>query len=223
MANLLHENGDHRVFPAAPSPAGLPPGPTSASTPASSCNAPPRRVYLAGPMRGYPRWNVAAFDSAADQWRALGCEVVNPCDLCPGLDPRTVPPERLDAAANDPSWLREVILADCQQVCQVDAVVVLPGWERSYGATVEVSLALFLGLPVYGAVTMRLVVPKPLPWSLLTHTDDAAAGDLGFHAVASAPGFHAVASAPGFHGRDWGEVWRNLPDRVGQGRGGSNA
>jgi hypothetical protein len=180
MASLLHENGGHRVFPAVPSPTEVP----------------PHRVYLAGPMRGYPRWNAAAFDAAADKWRALGCEVVNPCDLCHGLDPRTAPQEKLDAVASDLLWLREVILIDCQQVCQVNAVVVLPGWERSCGATVEVSLALFLGLPVYGAVTMGRVVPKPLPWSLLTRVDD---------------------------GRDWGDVWRNLPDRVGQSVGGSNA
>lgn len=40
-----------------------------------------KRIYIAGPMRGYPEHNVPAFNRAADRFRALGWDVVNPVDL----------------------------------------------------------------------------------------------------------------------------------------------
>jgi hypothetical protein len=47
------------------------------------------KVYLAGPMTGYPRWNFDAFDEAARQLRSDGHDVVSPheLDLERGFDP----------------------------------------------------------------------------------------------------------------------------------------
>jgi len=39
-----------------------------------------RRVYIAGPMSGYPRFNYAAFDRAEQQLAAMGLEPVSPAD-----------------------------------------------------------------------------------------------------------------------------------------------
>ena len=36
------------------------------------------KVYIAGPMSGYPDMNGPAFDKKADELRAQGYEVVNP-------------------------------------------------------------------------------------------------------------------------------------------------
>ena len=38
------------------------------------------RIYLAGPMRNYPRNNFPAFDAAAAKLRADGHEVFNPAE-----------------------------------------------------------------------------------------------------------------------------------------------
>lgn len=129
------------------------------------------RVYLCGPMRGCPAWNAAAFDRYAADWEREGHTVLSPVarDRFEGLDPTTATREELAEKARDGVWLRQVIAEDVGMICEVDALVVLPGWESSSGATVEVALALFLGLPIYSAVSRERVYPTPIPWSRLLH------------------------------------------------------
>lgn len=101
------------------------------------------RVYLAGPMRGYPLYNFPAFHEAAAILRANGFEVVSPAekDLDDGFDPtRTTQEQGFD--------LKAALRWDMEQVLAVDAVVALPGWEESLGAIAEVHLALAAGTRV---------------------------------------------------------------------------
>jgi hypothetical protein len=129
------------------------------------------RVYLCGPMRGHPAWNAAAFDRYAAEWSLEGHTVLSPVvrDRRQGLDPDTATREQLAAKAGDWVWMRQVIAEDVEMICGVEALVVLPGWESSTGATVEVALALFLGLPIYSAVSRERIYPTPAPWSRLLH------------------------------------------------------
>jgi hypothetical protein len=129
------------------------------------------RVYLCGPMRGYPAWNAAAFDRYAAEWEEEGHTVLSPVarDRLGGLDLLAASKEELAAKAGDWVWMRQVITEDVEMICQVDILAVLPGWEASTGATVEVALALFLGLPVYSAVSRERIYPTPAPWSRLLH------------------------------------------------------
>lgn len=48
---------------------------------------------------------------------------------------------------------------------EVDAIAYLPGWEKSRGATLEMSIAMALGLYVYDATR-----PEPPPGALLPPT-----------------------------------------------------
>ena len=91
------------------------------------------KVYIAGPMTGLPEFNYPAFNKAAEQLRARGYEVLNPADNKPAMD--------------DPTWLDWMRLA-LSQLIQADEVVMLPGWDKSRGATVEYDLAHALGLGV---------------------------------------------------------------------------
>jgi hypothetical protein len=145
------------------------------------------KVYLCGPMRGYPDWNAAAFDKYQRLWEAEGHTVLSPVarDRLQGLDPSTATREELAAKAEDGAWLRRVIAEDVEMICRVDALAVLPGWEGSTGATVEVALALFLGLPIYSAISRERIYPAPAPWSRLLHV------------------------SPG----DWSDVWRDTGGR----------
>jgi hypothetical protein len=129
------------------------------------------RVYLCGPMRGYPAWNAAAFDRYAAEWEKEGYTVLSPVarDRLQGLDPLTASKEEMAAKAGDWIWMRQVIAEDVDMICQVDILAVLPSWEASAGATVEVALALFLGLPIYSAVSRERIYPTPAPWSRLLH------------------------------------------------------
>jgi hypothetical protein len=129
------------------------------------------RVYLCGPMRGCPGWNAAAFDRYAAEWEREGHTVLSPVarERLGGLDPLTTPKEELAVWAGNGDWLRKVISEDVAMICSAEALVVLPGWETSLGATVEVALTLFLGLPVYSAVSREEIYPVPTPWSRLLH------------------------------------------------------
>lgn len=99
-------------------------------------------VYLAGPMRGYPQYNFPAFTAACRELRAAGYDVQSPHerDLGEGFDPG----QSLQGQGFD---LRAALLWDMGAVLASDAVVVLPGWQDSKGATAEVALAVAADIP----------------------------------------------------------------------------
>lgn len=109
------------------------------------------KIYLAGPMRGYPEFNFPAFDGAALELRQLGHHVFNPCDRDRAVHGVSVNASPTGDLADVPHFdLRSALKDDTTWICEnADAVVVLPGWEVSKGASAEVALGRALGLPVY--------------------------------------------------------------------------
>lgn len=93
------------------------------------------KLYLAGPMTGYPELNFPLFHAEAARLRALGFEIVNPAEI-----------------NSDPSaeWL-ECMRADIKQLVDCDGVALLPNWSASRGASIEHNLARDLGLRVIQA------------------------------------------------------------------------
>lgn len=102
-------------------------------------------VYLAGPMRGYPRNNVPAFRDAAKELRARGLEVVSPVELDEEEGDNAESEALTDADYN--RYLRRDIVRLITDDAQ--ALVVLPGWEESRGASLETHVARELGMPVF--------------------------------------------------------------------------
>ena len=88
------------------------------------------RIYIAGPMTGLPDLNYPAFNAEAARLRAMGHHVENPAEN----------PKR-------DSWQGYMRLSIAQLVT-CDAVALLPGWENSDGAKLEVDIARKLGLTV---------------------------------------------------------------------------
>lgn len=87
-------------------------------------------LYVAGPMSGYPDYNYAAFHAADQQLRECGYEVLNPatnpeCDSWDG-------------------YMRAAIA----QVIRADGIAILPDWQMSAGAALEVHIAHALRVPV---------------------------------------------------------------------------
>jgi DNA primase len=98
-----------------------------------------KRIYVSGPMTGIPEHNFPAFNAESARLRALGYEVVNPVDINP--DPGT-------------PW-NECLKADLRALLDCDTIALLPGWEGSKGAHLEVHVAHRVGITITacGAIT----------------------------------------------------------------------
>lgn len=90
------------------------------------------RVYVSGPMTGLPELNFPAFNAAAFRLRALGLDVVNPADINPD---------------NTMSW-NACMRADIKALCDCTTLALLPGWQQSSGAHIELNLAHRLGMQI---------------------------------------------------------------------------
>ncbi len=89
------------------------------------------KVYSSGPMTGLDNFNRDAFNKEADRLSRHGHTVLNPAMLPNGLEQR----EYMDICF---AMLR----------C-ADAILLLPGWKTSAGATAEYHYAYKMELPVY--------------------------------------------------------------------------
>jgi len=116
-----------------------------------------KRIYLAGPMTGYPGFNFDAFHRAAERLKAAGWRVVDPSK---NFDGRTDLPRS--------TYLK----ADVELLVQCDALALLPGWEQSRGAKMEYLLARELDLQVIDATT--LAPPLRLPAANVELVDTSA-------------------------------------------------
>ena len=117
------------------------------------------KIYIAGPMRGYPNDNHAAFDAAEETLRAAGHSPVSPAYLARALGKG--PDTDYESST---AYMKQVMIIDAVVICNCDAIAVLPGWEKSRGATMEVALAQSIGLPIYDSVMMRRLELPTCPW-----------------------------------------------------------
>lgn len=98
------------------------------------------KVYLSGPMTGYPEHNKPLFNTTAAELRWKGYDVVNPA-------------ESDDLALSDDwsAYLRK----DLKLLAECDAIVLLPKWNRSKGARLEAYIAMSLGMPCFEPENME--------------------------------------------------------------------
>lgn len=89
-------------------------------------------MYIAGPMRGKPDYNRAAFRAAAKFVEdEFGVHPVNPVDI-----EASFPCVGDDGEVDDRS-LEGLLRIECEFVRHVDAIYLLEGWEYSEGARRE--------------------------------------------------------------------------------------
>jgi hypothetical protein len=86
-------------------------------------------LYIAGPMSHYPEFNYPAFCQARAELQELGYQTLCPTD---------------NTADSWDNYMR----ASIAQVIAAEGIAVLPGWELSAGACLEVKIAQTLRMPV---------------------------------------------------------------------------
>lgn len=91
------------------------------------------RLYIAGPMSNLPDFNYPAFYKAEEQLVAAGYEVENPAR---------------NVVEGTASWLAYMRMS-LVQISKVDGLALLPGWQDSRGASLEVHIAEALGLRLW--------------------------------------------------------------------------
>lgn len=99
-------------------------------------------VYIAGPMRGYPKYNFPAFDIAKQKMIDAGFFVFSPADL----DRELGVTEDTPAEDIPKDFLRRALERDLAAITKSTHVVLLEGWEASRGVRPEAVLAYELGL-----------------------------------------------------------------------------
>jgi len=101
------------------------------------------RYYLSGPMTGIPEYNFPAFHEAAAVLRQRGYNILNPAELKRSIEdnvPRSF-------------YLR----GDLKELLDCQGIILLPGWEFSRGAELELGIARQLDFDVleYEQIMLR--------------------------------------------------------------------
>lgn len=89
------------------------------------------KLYLSGPMTGVENFNHELFNRVAAEFRMVGFEVCSPSEFFDG-----------DTTREREEYMREAF----KYLLEADTVVILPGWEQSKGARIEITVAQELGL-----------------------------------------------------------------------------
>lgn len=100
-----------------------------------------RVVYISGPMSSKPDKNHPLFNSVTKEFRDQGYRVINPAEN--------------DGGSTDKTWEFYMVLDLVNILTKVTEVVVLPDWEISEGAQIEVFLAKRFHKPIYELDSVR--------------------------------------------------------------------
>lgn len=100
------------------------------------------KTYLSGPMSGIEDSNFPAFHKWAALLRAQGHDVVSPAEI------------------QEAGTWEQCLSADLREMCNCDAIALMPGWEDSKGANLELHVAHRLGMKV---------IHLPIQFDLVAH------------------------------------------------------
>jgi hypothetical protein len=121
-----------------------------------------KRVYLAGPMTGIPHFNFPAFLAAAAELRQeQSLTVISPAEL----DSPAAKKAAEESPDGDPSYYAsgeswgDLLARDVKLIADggIEAIVVLPGWEKSKGARLETFVGRLCGLLILQYPTLEPV------------------------------------------------------------------
>lgn len=106
-----------------------------------------KKVYIAGPMTGYPEFNFPAFFRAQADFEARGWKVFNPAAKDEEANIHEMEAYKTgDAvvAIKEGFDYKGAFMWDCDKVINGDGIFMLKGWEFSPGAVAEHAVARFI-------------------------------------------------------------------------------
>ena len=119
------------------------------------------KYYLAGPMTGYPQFNIPLFDQVTAVLRGQGFTIVSPAE-------RDTYETRLGALASEHGSHADLSIAETYGdmlardmkilADEVDGIILLPSWHKSRGARTEAYIGLIMGAS-FGAYRSGFVTP----------------------------------------------------------------
>ncbi len=120
-----------------------------------------KTLYVCGPMTGIPQFNFPLFDATSKQLRKEGYTIFSPAEM-DDKETRRMALKSPDGAPGSGSSKGETwgdfLARDVKIVAdKVDAIVVLPGWNKSKGARLETFIAFLCNKPVYYFSTRKRV------------------------------------------------------------------
>jgi hypothetical protein len=116
-------------------------------------------IYLSGPMTGYPNFNIETFNFWTEFYETCGYKVHSPPQISP-----------VDGEKEYQDYLRSDLNVLINE--KIDAVYVLPGWEKSKGALLEARIAMALNIPVFDVRSEKPVM-IPISFKPQTIADEA--------------------------------------------------
>lgn len=101
------------------------------------------KIYLAGPMSGYPTFNFPAFDAAVAALRRIGHTVISPHEL-DDIGIAAAARESTDGTPIPGTSWAGFLGRDIKALEKCEAIALLPGWADSRGARLEAHAALLM-------------------------------------------------------------------------------
>ncbi len=106
------------------------------------------KAYLAGPMSGIPKFNFPEFYEAAAIMRMHGWDIVSPAemDAAIGIADKALASTDGDNTKLGQTW-GDLLARDVKLIADggIEAIIFLPGWQRSKGARLEATVGLLKG------------------------------------------------------------------------------
>lgn len=104
----------------------------------------PITIYLSGPMSDIIDYNRTEFIKYADKYRNLGFKVISPIEI--------------DTQFNQEDTYENYLRRDIRALLndEITRMYLLPGWQKSKGANLEVHLAKMFKIPIYDTQTDML-------------------------------------------------------------------
>lgn len=128
------------------------------------------KIYLAGPMSGYPQFNFPAFYEAAETLRRLGFDVVSPAemDALTSAEIVSAAMKSIDGSLDNNGKVAghtwgDLLSRDVKMIADggIEGIMFLQDWQRSKGARLEATVGLLKGNFAFFQYADQMYTPIP--------------------------------------------------------------